>query len=239
MWFDERRDILMKKSYVKKVFLLPLVVFCMIGTGITLPSSIAEATPQFLDNEQIVEYPIARAAWYLDGNKNCIAVGPGTFFNSTKDDVADVHLKTSAYIFRDSVKTVNMENGKIGILAKQVRHPRPILVVYEPKNAAGTYRARFYIIDRNGNVLPDAEANKIVLPSDSGSGNEIKPFPNSRKGNMTRSRIAEMLYFIAFGKQYYGDLDPYQYRTYGGEVVGYIEVYNPYTEDVYERCKGL
>ena len=229
----------MKKSCAKKKFFLSLTLFCTIGISMPLPSSIAEAIPQFLDNEQIVEYPLARAAWYLDGNKNCIAVGPGTFFNSTKDDVADVHLKTSVYIFRDSVKTVNMENGKIGILAKLVRNPLPVLVVYEPKNATGTYRARFYIMDMKGNVLPDAEANKIVLPSDSGSGNEIKPFPNSRKGDMTRSRIAEMLYFIAFGKQYYGALDPYKYRPYGGEVVGYIEVYNPYTEDVYERCKGL
>ena len=229
----------MKKSYTKKSFLLSAAFFCAIGAGMSFPSSIADAIPQFLDNEQIIEYPIARAAWYLDGNKNCIAVGPGTFFNSTKDDVADVHLKTSAYIFRDSVKTVNMENGKIGILAKLVRAPLSILVVYEPKDATGTYRARFFVIGGNGNVLPDAEANKIVRPSDNGAGNEIKPFPNSRKGDMARSRIAEMLYFIAFGKQYYGDLDPYKYRVYGGETVGYIEVYNPYTEDVYERCKGL
>ena len=85
----------MKKSYTKKSFLL-----CAIGAGMSFPSSIADAIPQFLDNEQIIEYPIARAAWYLDGNKNCIAVGPGTFFNSTKDDVADVHLKTSAYILK-------------------------------------------------------------------------------------------------------------------------------------------
>ena len=229
----------MKKSYAKKSILLSSAFLCAIGTGLILSPSIAEAIPQFLDNEQIIEYPIAHAAWYLDGNKNCIVVGPGTFFNSTKNDVADVHLKTSSYIFRDSVKTVNMENGKIDILAKRVRDPLPILVVYEPKNAAGTYRARFYITNQNGTVLPDAEANKIVRPSDSSSGNEIKPFPNSRKGDMTRSRIAEMLYFIAFGKQYYGDLDPYKYRPYDGEVVGYIEVYNPYTEDVYERCKGL
>ena len=77
----------MKKSYTKKRFLLSSAFFCAIGAGMSFPSSIADAIPQFLDNEQIIEYPIARAAWYLDGNKNCIAVGPGTFFNSTKDDV--------------------------------------------------------------------------------------------------------------------------------------------------------
>ena len=54
----------MKKSYTKKSFLLSAAFFCAIGAGMSFPSSIADAIPQFLDNEQIIEYPIARAAWY-------------------------------------------------------------------------------------------------------------------------------------------------------------------------------
>ena len=47
------------------------------------------------------------------------------------------------------------------------------------------------------------------------------------------SRVAEMLYYIVKGEKYYGDLNPNNFT----DESAHKYIVNPYTPDLYERCK--
>ncbi len=162
--------------------------------------------------------PAPQDEWHLNSQNNVILVGKGSPIFPEKN---------THYIARNTIKYGTMKDGRLFVKCN-FYDSYEFAIMYPGKKKDGTHRARFFMRDAvSGNDSP-FEIDPVLAPF---NGTDVEPFPKLNKVNPIPARVVEMLYFIVKGDKYYGDLQPADYVRSSNDIL------NPYTPDLYERCK--
>ena len=190
---------------------------CIVGATILNFNSV-EAVP-IASGEHLFIDEVAPEDWFFDNSRNYIFVGYGSPY---------LPEEKTHFIVRNSIKYGTMADGRL-IVKCIFKDFYNFEVVYQPKKADGSHRAIFILRDQLKGGSTGAEVEPVLYPF---NGQEIEPFP-PLKSNIMPSRVAEMLYFIVTGEKYYGNLNPNNFT----DAAAHKYILNPYTPDLYERCK--
>ncbi len=172
-----------------------------------------ERQPHIFSDEVVV------ADWFLNGNDEIIFVGNGSplFPN-----------KKSHYLDYKSIKYGNLKDGRF-IITCNFYDMYEFAIFYQGTPQDDERAARFMMRDTVDSNISPWEVDPVLAEF---NGQFLDPFPPLGK-NLIPQRAAEMLYFIVKGEKFFGNLNPENFI----DDANHQNIINPYTPDLYERCK--
>ena len=176
----------------------------------------AEAKPVETSPHIFVD-TVPQKNWFLDNDPEVIFAGYGSplFPN-----------KKTHYIDYKSIKFGTLKDGRF-IITCSFYGLYEFAFFYVDKKDDGSHTARFMI---RATVDSNASPHEVDSVLGDFNGQDLKPFPPVGT-NIIPYRTAEMLYYMVKGEKYFGDLNPADY------LEGDKDILNPYTQDLYDRCK--
>ncbi|MBQ7630645.1 MAG: hypothetical protein IJS81_10615 [Selenomonadaceae bacterium] len=196
-----------------KIFSRLLIFFAVISTFQIVNAQSVEIQPHIYADE------VAAADWFLNGNDEIIFAGYGSplFPN-----------KKSHYLDYNSIKYGDLPDGRF-IITCNFHDMYEFAIFYKGTPQDSDRAARFMMrdtVDTNANPL---EIDSVLAEF---NGQYLDPFPPLGK-NLIPQRVAEMLYYIVKGEKFFGNLNPESFI----DDSTHQNIVNPYTQDLYDRCK--
>lgn len=163
--------------------------------------------------------PVDSEDWFLNGKSEIIFAGCGSpiFPN-----------KKTHYLDYKTIQYGTLKDGRF-IITCNFYGMYEFAVFYKGDKNDDSRRARFMIratVDSNTSPL---EIDPVIAEF---NGQYLEPFPPVGK-NLIPHRVAEMLYYIVKGEKFYGDFNPELFVDESNPQ----DILNPYTQDLYDRCK--
>ena len=189
--------------------------FITVIAGIFILNS-AEANPVEISPHIYVDQ-VAKKDWYQNGNANIIFAGYGSplFPN-----------KKSHYLEYNSIKYGNLKDGRF-IITCNFYNMYEFAIFYKGTPTDADRSARFMMRDTVDSNASPFEIDPVLAEF---NGEDLKAFPPLGR-NIIPYRVAEMLYYIVKGEKFFGNSNPADFIDANQDIV------NPYTQDLYDRCK--
>ena len=208
---------------IQKMFLrifsthvLRLMFFAVLGGFFVFNSAMAkpvEVSPHTFIDE------VDKEDWFLKDDPNIIFVGCAS---------ALFPNKKTHYLDYKTIKYGNLPDGRF-IITCEFYNMYEFAIFYKPKQEDLSHRARFMIRATVDSNISPLEVDSVLGQF---NGLDLEPFPPVGT-NIIPYRLVDMLYYMVKGEKYYGDLNPELFI----DDSTYQNILNPYTQDLYDRCK--
>ena len=202
-------------KFFTKNFIVSFSFILLVGIFICISTS---AKPVEISPHIFVDQVDAED-WFLNGKPNFIFVGCGSplFPN-----------KKTHYLDYKTIKYGTLPDGRF-IITCNFLDMYEFAIFYKGEPGDDSRRARFVIRDTVDSNASPLEIDPLLAEF---NGQYMEPFPPLGKSPIP-NRVAEMLYFIVNGKKFYGDFKPEDFINDSTHQ----NILNPYTQDLYDRCK--
>ena len=210
MLIQKKFLLMFRNNLLPLIFCTVLVEFSIFNSAVAKP---VETSPHIFVDE------VDRADWFLKGDPNIIFAGCASplFPN-----------KKTHYLDYKTIKYGNLPDGRF-IITCEFYKMYEFAIFYKTNQEDGSKSARFMIRATVDSNIHSLEVDPVLGHF---NGVDLEPFPPVGT-NIIPYRITEMLYYIVKGEKYYGNLNPELFI----DKSNYKDILNPYTQDLYDRCK--